>query len=557
MESQLSDPNDNPYDRLSPFEVRELLLDAAEKGAEERRSTGQEAEVLDASRGNPNFLNTAARDAYNLLGLFANGLAREQTPQDMDGLLPPKEEIYQKFDEYLDGLAISTGFRDTTTFLRRAIDYVDKELGIAKDEFVAELVDASLGGIYPTPPRMLPAAERVAQQYSGHVLMGEDMDLASKFDVFATEGATAGIVYTLNSLKVNRILHQGDKIALFTPTYSPYLELPGLAENGFEVVALEGSQESEWQIDDAQIEKLKDPEVKALFLVNPTNPTSVNLSQDSLEKIADLIKTERQDLIVMTDTVYANFIDEFDTLLTEVPRNTIGIYSYSKYFGATGWRLGTVMLHEDNIIDEKIAALPQEDKDALWERYKIKAADPEQLKFIDRIELDSRSVSLSHTGGLSTPQQAMMTLFGLYDLVDDKQEYRQYIQDVLKGRHESLYTGLGSSIPPMATTNYYTLIDVADMAEKKYGTEFREYLEKNLHPVEFLEKMAHDSLTVLLPGMGFAAPRWTVRVSLANLQESTYEAVGQNVLATIDDLHDEYQAPPAGGGAPVPLGPYA
>ena len=36
----------------------------------------------------------------------------------------------------------------------------------------------------------------------------------------------------------------------------------------------------------------------------------------------------------------------------ELPHNTIGVYSYSKYFGCTGWRLGVIAVHEDNIYDK-------------------------------------------------------------------------------------------------------------------------------------------------------------------------------------------------------------
>jgi aspartate 4-decarboxylase len=28
------------------------------------------------------------------------------------------------------------------------------------------------------------------------------------------------------------------------------------------------------------------------------------------------------------------------------PQNTIFVYSFSKYFGATGWRLGAIGMHE-------------------------------------------------------------------------------------------------------------------------------------------------------------------------------------------------------------------
>lgn len=43
----------------------------------------------------------------------------------------------------------------------------------------------------------------------------------------------------------------------------------------------------------------------------------------------------------------------------ELPLNTLCVYSFSKYFGATGWRLAVIALSENNIYDEMIAALPK------------------------------------------------------------------------------------------------------------------------------------------------------------------------------------------------------
>ena len=60
--------------------------------------------------------------------------------------------------------------------------------------------------------------------------------------------------------------------------------------------------------------------------------------------------------MLLTDDVYGTFVQGFRSLLGEFPHNTIGVYSYSKYFGCTGWRLGVIAVHEDNIFDEMIAS---------------------------------------------------------------------------------------------------------------------------------------------------------------------------------------------------------
>jgi aspartate 4-decarboxylase len=78
----------------------------------------------------------------------------------------------------------------------------------------------------------------------------------------------------------------------------------------------------------------------------------------------------------------------------ELPQNTIGVYSYSKYFGCTGWRLGVIAVHEDNIYDKMIAKLPDADAKALDKRYGPLTLEPRKIKFIDRIVADSRDVAL-------------------------------------------------------------------------------------------------------------------------------------------------------------------
>ena len=35
------------------------------------------------------------------------------------------------------------------------------------------------------------------------------------------------------------------------------------------------------------------------------------------------------------------------------------MYSFSKYFGATGWRLGVIAVSQDNVFDATLAALPE------------------------------------------------------------------------------------------------------------------------------------------------------------------------------------------------------
>ena len=95
----------------------------------------------------------------------------------------------------------------------------------------------------------------------------------------------------------------------------------------------------------------------------------MGMNRETIAKIVNLVKTKRPDLMLLTDDVYGTFVNDFRSLLGELPHNTIGVYSYSKYFGCTGWRLGVIAIHEDNIFDKMIAKLPDKHVKALDKRY--------------------------------------------------------------------------------------------------------------------------------------------------------------------------------------------
>ena len=310
------------------------------------------------------------------------------------------------------------------SFLSAMVPFAVKTFGFEPDAFVHELVDSIIGDNYPVPDRMLVHNERITHEYLMWAMCGDPRP-AGKFDLYAVEGGTAAMCYIFKSLKANRLLHPGDTIALGTPIFTPYIEMPHLEDYDLKVVNIEAPQENRFQFTDEELKKLEDPKIKAFFVVNPGNPTGVALSQETIAKIAKLVKTKRPDLMLLTDDVYGTFVPDFRSLMGELPQNTIGVYSYSKYFGCTGWRLGVIAVHEDNIFDKMIAKLPNADLKALDKRYGAITLEPRKIKLIDRIVADSRDVALNHTAGLSLPQQVMMSLFSLAELMDTDKEYQK------------------------------------------------------------------------------------------------------------------------------------
>ncbi|MBD3304311.1 bifunctional aspartate transaminase/aspartate 4-decarboxylase [Candidatus Woesearchaeota archaeon] len=519
------------YLQMSPFEIKNVFIKMAEASAKKNKIP-----FLNAGRGNPNFLNTTAREGFSHLNLFATQEAGKQTSKKDLGMRPDKKGIAKKLNRFL---AKQKG--EGAGFLKKSISFAEKKFKLNPDGFVDEMTDAARGDFYPSPPRIFPNMAKIVNEYLAEVLCSDKKHFVKNFDLFATEGATAAMVYVFKSLKENKILKKKDSIAIMTPIFSPYLEIPALSDYNLVEVYVKGDEEKGWQVPDSEMEKLKNKKIKAFFMVHPTNPTSIKLKKETLNKIAKIIK-KRKDMIVLTDTVYATFVDKFNSFAEMVPHNTICVYSYSKFFGVTGWRLGAIMLHKDNIIDKLLAKLPAKDKAELRKRYQMTSTQPDKIKFIDRLEMDSRDVALAHTGGLSGPQQTIMTLFSLFYLMDKKKKYKKSIQSILKTRVKHLYKNLGVPLPKGSEhTYYYALIDIAKVAEKKYGRAFAEYIQKNFVMDQFLFRLAKERATVCLPGEGFAGPKWSLRVSLANLADKDYINVGKNISFILKEYHDKWK----------------
>jgi aspartate 4-decarboxylase len=520
------------YANLSPFELKDRLIAIASSDAQRL--------MLNAGRGNPNFLATLPRWAFLSLGDFSMREA-ERSYSYLDsgfGGLPECAGIVQRFDAYVTAHRETDGVR----FLRSAISYVKDRLGLDQDAFLSEMVSAFLGCNYPTPPRMLPHTEEIVKAYLAQEMFGT-VPRGGNFSVFATEGGTAGMTYVFQSLRANGLIQPGDRIAIATPIFSPYLEIPVLAEYGLDVVNIRMDEHANWQLPTSEIQKLMDPAIKLFCLVNPSNPPSTKLSSAVLDQLADLVAKNRPDLFIVTDDVYGTFADDFVSIFAKCPYNTLCVYSFSKFFGATGWRLGAVALHEENVFDAALAALSDAEKLRLDVRYQSLSTEPRQIAFLDRMVADSRAVALNHTAGLSVPQQLQMALFALNGLMDREHRYKDAAKQLIRQRYGSLYANMGVPAPwEPNDVDYYTLIDLEEIGGKLYGPDFKAWFVKSDLGTSFLFRLASETGVVLLPGNGFEVVATSARVSLANLTDIEYVAIGRFTRRVLDEYHQDFKS---------------
>jgi len=520
------------YEALGPFEIKNFLAESATKAAKQQAFT-----YLNAGRGNPNWVATEPREAFFMLGLFAV----KETKRVMDippgiGGIPRAEGCAQRLSAWLD----KRGDLPGVDFLKRMVPWAVQKFNFKPDAFVNELVDSIIGDHYPVPDRMLVHNEIIVREYLQWAMVGEPKPKGT-FELYAVEGGTAAMCYTFKTLKCNRLLNAGDTIALGVPIFTPYLEMPHLEDYDLKIVSIHAPQENQFQFTDAELEKLLDPKIKAFFVVNPGNPTAVALSEVVIKKIGQILE-KRPDLMLLTDDVYGTFVPGFRSLLGAYPRNTIGVYSYSKYFGCTGWRLGVIAVHEDNIFDEKLKAHDAATLKKLDKRYGTLTPHPRNVRFVDRIVADSRDVALNHTAGLSLPQQVQMALFSLYELMDVEKAYQKACIEICQRRTALTLEGLGIELPANPLfDHYYGLIDFEFWLRKYTNEEVVTWIKANVHPLDIVFRLAEDHGIVLLNGGGFEAPDWSARVSFANLDEDVYNHIGRAVRAVARGYVEAYE----------------
>ncbi len=164
-------------------------------------------------------------------------------------------------------------------------------------------------------------------------------------DVVVTVGATQGLFMAFQTL-----LSAGDEILLLSPYWMMIPRMVSLVE-GARFRALPAYLEVlEGETSAADLaRRLREglrPETRGLYLNTPNNPTGAVLDRERLEAIAEV--AIQHDLWVVSDEAYEHIL--FDGLrhvsLASLPgmaERTLSVFSFSKSYAMTGWRLGYVV----------------------------------------------------------------------------------------------------------------------------------------------------------------------------------------------------------------------
>ncbi|CAM4331832.1 pyridoxal phosphate-dependent aminotransferase [Bordetella tumbae] len=93
---------------------------------------------------------------------------------------------------------------------------------------------------------------------------------------------------------------------------------------------------------------------RVIYLVDPNNPLGTCHTEDEIKAFTDIARSVGAYLI--HDATYSSFAEHFTPAFRFYPEKSIQIYSFSKWLGLAGMRLGAVLAHEDLV--ERFASAP-------------------------------------------------------------------------------------------------------------------------------------------------------------------------------------------------------
>ncbi len=269
----------------------------------------------------------------------------------------------------------------------------------------------------------------------------------------------------------------GDEVLIPDPAWPLYqMQLAACGATG---VPYALDPHNDWLPNIADLEKLVTPRTRILLINSPGNPTGAIFPQQVMQDLLDFAR--RHDLYLISDECYDQVVFEGEhispaTMLSQEELESgrfIGIYTFSKTYAMTGWRIGYVVTGTKllkTIIDVLNASYTNM----------------------------STAIQRAAAAALTGPQDCSI------EMCDAYRRRRNLTVRLLKEHGRYLYTPHGA---------FYTLIDVTGRKGEVRGREFT------------LDLLREHNVMVA-PGSGFGAlSEPFIRISLGASEEELARAI--------------------------------
>ncbi|EMS79461.1 pyridoxal phosphate-dependent aminotransferase [Desulfotignum phosphitoxidans] len=160
-------------------------------------------------------------------------------------------------------------------------------------------------------------------------------------EIFISVGAMQGIFNIMLHL-----LNKGDEVLVVDPGYDYYSQIRLF---GGVPVRIAAREENRFKIDPKEVAQAITPRTKAFILNTPSNPTGAIFDRDILEQVAAIC--QKHGIIVISDEPYEHILFDGNNhvsigSLDGMQDLTVSIFTLSKSYAMTGWRVGYVAAHK-------------------------------------------------------------------------------------------------------------------------------------------------------------------------------------------------------------------
>lgn len=167
-------------------------------------------------------------------------------------------------------------------------------------------------------------------------------------DILVHAGAEEAI---FNFMQV--FLNAGDHVVYMSPAYQSLYEVA--ASLGCDVSPWRLRQgDTNWTLDMDELTALMRPNTKLLVLNTPHNPTGYSLSDEEMERIADIAR--ERGIFVFCDQVYKGL--EWDgqahSWMSDMYENALSLGVMSKAYGLPGLRIGWIATRSKDVYDKMV-----------------------------------------------------------------------------------------------------------------------------------------------------------------------------------------------------------
>jgi aspartate aminotransferase len=159
-------------------------------------------------------------------------------------------------------------------------------------------------------------------------------------DVMVMNGGMQGLFGAFQS-----VVNPGDEVLVFSPFWTPIKDLLAYSQARTILVPTSEAREQGFE---ATLARYTTERTKAIYYNTPQNPTGVVLTRDEANAVARF--AQERDLIVIADEAYEDLIYDGEHFsIASLPgmfERTITVFTLSKSYAMTGWRLGYTVAAE-------------------------------------------------------------------------------------------------------------------------------------------------------------------------------------------------------------------